>query len=227
MTGMDVNGNEILSLFSIYSYWIVFFGVMLDNAGLPIPGELFLLLAGALTGIGKMDFTTSVLVAVTGAVIGDSFAYYIGRWGGKRLINLYLNCSLCTCDCTNKLESLFKKFGNISIPLARFVMGVRVVSSPVAGALRMAYLKFLLLDLLGAAIWSLVYLAAGFILKSGILDLLPVIEKIRHRVFLVFFLLIFVYMIFKLYRRARLGKPDLRSIIHGLRASKKRDMDRL
>ena len=80
--------DQILNLFSLYSYWIIFFGILLDNAGLPIPGELFLLLAGALAGNGGMDLTTSIIVAVAGAVSGDSLAYLVGRLGGRRLIDL-------------------------------------------------------------------------------------------------------------------------------------------
>lgn len=62
---MNVSGNpnDILSLFYSYGYLIIFFGVMLDNVGLPIPGELFLLLAGALAATG-MDMAQSLLAAV-------------------------------------------------------------------------------------------------------------------------------------------------------------------
>lgn len=224
---MSDNPNDILALFHSYGYLIIFFGVMLDNAGLPIPGELFLLMAGALAATGT-DLAPSLLVAVAGAVIGDSLAYLIGRWGGRKLIDTYINCTLCTCKCADRAESFFKRFGYVTIPMARFVFGVRTLSAPLTGALRFGYMKFLALDLVGAALWAAVFLLLGFAFKDGILDLLPVFERIRYG-FVVFVLSAIVAIVgFKLIRRRILGKPDLNGAIQRLRSilrSKNKQLD--
>lgn len=210
------NPIDILSLFHSYGYLIIFFGIMLDNAGLPVPGELFLLLAGSLAASG-MDLAPSLLTAVAGAVIGDSLAYLIGRWGGRRLIDTYINCTLCTCNCADKAESFFKRFGYVTIPMARFVFGVRTLSAPLTGALRVGYIKFLALDLVGAALWAATFLLLGFIFRETILDLLPFFEKIRYG-FVVFVLsAIAAIVVFKLIRRRISGKPDLSGTIQRLR----------
>jgi len=209
------NPGDILSLFNSYGYLIIFFGVMLDNAGLPVPGELFLLLAGALAATG-MDLAPSLLVAVAGAVIGDSLAYLIGRWGGRRLIDTYINCTLCTCNYTDRAESFFKRFGHITIPMARFVFGVRTLSAPLTGALRFGYMRFLALDLVGAALWAAAFLLLGFTFKEGILDLLPVFERIRNGLVVLVLSTIAAIVVFKLIRRRIIGRPDFNGTVKRL-----------
>lgn len=213
---MGENPIDILSLFHSYGFLIIFFGIMLDNAGLPIPGELFLLLAGSLAASG-MDLAPSLIAAVAGAVIGDSLAYLIGRWGGRKLIDTYINCTLCTCNCADRAESFFKRFGYVTIPMARFVFGVRILSAPLTGALRVGYTKFLALDLVGAALWAATFLLLGFIFKKAILDLIPVFEKIRYGLVVFVLSAIAAIVVFKLIRRRILGKPDLNGTIQRLR----------
>lgn len=215
---MNVSGNpnDIISLFYSYGYLIIFFGVMLDNVGLPIPGELFLLLAGALAATG-MDMAQSLLAAVAGAIIGDSLAYLIGRWGGRKLIDTYVNCTLCTCTCAARAESFFKRFGYVTIPMARFVVGVRILSAPLTGALRVGYMKFLALDLAGAVLWAAIFLFIGFIFKETILDLMPVLERIRYGFIALVLAAIAAVVVFKIVRRRIRGKPDLNGTIQRLR----------
>jgi len=212
--------DHILNLFSLYSYWIIFFGILLDNAGLPIPGELFLLLAGAFAGAGGMDLSTSILVAIAGAVTGDSLAYFIGRLGGRRLIDLYINCTLCTCNCADRAEAFFKRFGYITIPMARFVVGVRTLSSPLAGALRIGYIRFLTLDFIGSAAWTIIFIFLGYIFRDSILDLIPLLERVKNGFFIFFLFLIAIFITIKLIRRRVIGRPDFQKLIQSLRFKK-------
>lgn len=219
---MTTTGSEILTLFSIYSYWILFFGVMLENAGLPIPGELLLLLAGALIGAGKMAFVAAAASTVAGALAGDSLAYYIGRKGGKKLLELYCGYTISTCSCTDRAESFFSRFGVFTIPLARFIIGVRLFSAPFAGAVRIAYPRFLILDAIGAALWANTFLALGLVFKNGILDFLPVFEKFRYGLGVVFLAAVAVFAGFKLFRRIAVGGPDAVKVLRKLRSIAKR-----
>lgn len=214
--------DHILNLFSLYSYWIIFFGMLLDNAGLPVPGELFLLLAGALAGNGGMDLTASILTAIAGAVTGDSLAYLVGRLGGRRLIDMYINCTLCTCNCADRAETFFKRFGHITIPIARFVVGVRTLSSPMAGALRIGYMRFLALDAIGAVAWSATFVFSGFFFRDNILDLLPLLESVKNGVIIFFAFVIAAFIAVKLVRRRVIGKPDFYKIIRKLRLGKQK-----
>lgn len=212
--------DHIINLFSLYSYWIIFFGLLLDNAGLPIPGELFLLLSGAFAGAGEMDLTTSILVAMAGAVTGDNLAYFMGRLGGRRLIDLYINCTFCTCNCADRAETFFKRFGYIAIPMAKFVVGVRTLSSPIAGALRFGYVRFLTLDIIGAAAWTVIFIFLGYIFRDSILDLIPLLERVKNGFTIFFLFLLAIFIAIKLIRRRVIGRPDFHKLIQSLRFKK-------
>src|SRR5207248_9188648 len=70
----------------VYGYWVIFFGVMLENAGVPVPGETVLLFAGFLAFHGQLRLNRAILTAIAGATIGDSLGYAVGHVGGTALV---------------------------------------------------------------------------------------------------------------------------------------------
>src|SRR5436305_15340795 len=69
-------------IFAAYGYWVLFFGIMLENAGIPLPGETALLAAAFLAspaGGGHMNIGWVIVAAFAGAVIGDNIGYWVGR----------------------------------------------------------------------------------------------------------------------------------------------------
>src|ERR1700716_1543696 len=69
-----------------YGYWAVFFGVMLENAGVPVPGETILLIAGYFASTGKFHLGLVMLIAASGAVIGDNIGFAIGHHFGRGVL---------------------------------------------------------------------------------------------------------------------------------------------
>ena len=65
-----------------YGYWAIFFGIMLENMGLPVPGETVTLVGGFLAGSDELVYRWALLSAIAGAVVGDSMGYWIGFYGG-------------------------------------------------------------------------------------------------------------------------------------------------
>jgi membrane protein DedA with SNARE-associated domain len=94
-----MNFESVLSLFIQYGYWIVFAGILLDNAGLPLPGELLLLTFGALARTGHVDPVLGMVVAVVAAMSGDSVGYWLGRLGGEHLLQTYCRLTLGSGKC--------------------------------------------------------------------------------------------------------------------------------
>ena len=76
--------------FARYGYWVVFFGVMLENIGVPIPGETVLLFAGFLAYQGKIHILPAILIAIAGATTGASLGFLLGRYGGSSVVNRFL-----------------------------------------------------------------------------------------------------------------------------------------
>ena len=163
--------NDIFPVFYVYGYWVVFFGLMANGAGLPVPGEIYLVLGGAAAGSGKLDFITAILVSVAGAVIGDSIAFYIGRLGGRRLLDLYCKYTLSTAKCSEMITSFYKRFGVGAIPLTRYIPGIRLLMAPMAGVSRITFSRFFILDVIGATSWIVIYLLIGYAFQGIIIDI--------------------------------------------------------
>src|SRR5436309_15702079 len=75
----------LTDLFARYGYAVVFFGVFLENAGLPVPGETALLAGAALARFGRLSLLWVVATAIAGATLGDNLGFLIGRRGGRAL----------------------------------------------------------------------------------------------------------------------------------------------
>lgn len=154
--------DQLLSLFVQFGYGIVFVAILLDNAGLPIPGELLLVLFGALARNGELDLAGGLAVAAVAAVGGDSIGYWLGRLSGDRMLRAYCRLTLGSGACVRRAVAYYHHYGKATAIFGRFVMGVRAFLPPLAGSAGMPYRWFLLFDGLGALLWSGLFLGAGY-----------------------------------------------------------------
>ena len=76
----------MLDLYAEYGYAVIFVPVFLETAGLPLPGETSLLLAGVASSTGRIDVFWAIVVGATAAILGDNVGYAIGRFGGRPLV---------------------------------------------------------------------------------------------------------------------------------------------
>jgi membrane protein DedA with SNARE-associated domain len=146
---VTVPAEALMGLFVAYGYWIVFTAILLDNAGLPIPGELLLVAFGIAARSGHLDLAIGLAVAAAAALAGDSVGYWIGRLGRARLGR----------------APRFRP-GLASVVFGRFVIGARVLLAPLAGASRMPFARFLVVDAAGCLVWSSAFIVIGY--ASGV-----------------------------------------------------------
>lgn len=154
--------EALLGLFVQYGYGILFAAILLDNAGLPIPGELLLLMLGALGRTGDLSLGLGLLVASAAAVSGDSIGYWLGRLTGDRILRTYCRVTLASGACVRRAVGHYATYGNATVIVGRFVMGVRAFLSPLAGSAGMPFGRFLVFDILGATLWSSLFVAIGY-----------------------------------------------------------------
>jgi membrane protein DedA with SNARE-associated domain len=154
--------TTLLSYFQQYGYWVVFFGVMLENAGVPIPGETILLAAGFSAALGHFHLGIVMAVACTGAVLGDNAGYFIGRKLGRATLLRYGRYGGLTPKRLAMFESFFERHGDKTILVARFITGLRVFAALLAGAAHMRWPRFALYNFLGAVLWSIAITLAGY-----------------------------------------------------------------
>lgn len=150
-----------------YGYWAVAGALLLENAGLPVPGETVLLLASFLAYSERdLQLGWIVVVATVAATVGDNLGYAIGQYGGRRLLERYRRSFVVSDAGVERGEALFARYGAVTILFARFVFGMRVIAGPLAGALRMPWKKFAVFNFLGAAVWVWVIAGVGYLFGS-------------------------------------------------------------
>jgi membrane protein DedA with SNARE-associated domain len=156
-----------------YGYWAVFFGVMLENAGLPVPGETILLVAGYFASTGVFRVPLVMLVAATGAVVGDNIGFAIGHHYGRPFLVKVGRFLFLTPKRIEHMENYFKKHGNKTILVARFITGLRVFAALLAGASKMPWPVFAVYNVAGAVLWSVVITTLGYLFGQS----LPLLVK--------------------------------------------------
>ena len=151
---------ELLSLETLqqwlqsWGYGVIFAAMLLENAGLPLPGETVTLLGGYAAGSGELHGLGVLAAAASGAILGDNIGYWVGRRAGWDLI---LRVGRVLGQSPEQLEQLretFQRHAGKSVLLGRFVAVLRVVAGPMAGAVHMPYRRFLLCNTTGALLWA-------------------------------------------------------------------------
>jgi len=142
------------ALLKQWGYGLVFAAMLLENAGLPLPGETITLLGGYAAGSGELNGLGVVGAAFAGAVLGDNIGYWVGRRLGWSFM---LRVGQLLRQSPEQLETLrasFLRHAGKSVFLGRFVAVLRVLAGPMAGAVGMPYRQFLICNAAGALLWS-------------------------------------------------------------------------
>ncbi|HTG01311.1 MAG TPA: VTT domain-containing protein [Nitrospirota bacterium] len=149
-----------------HGYMLLFFWVLAETIGLPIPSVPLLIAVGALAGLGKMNLFFCIGLGVCAALSSDLFWYFMGRGHGGQLLSLLCRISLEPDSCVRHTENIFSRYGARSLLVAKFVPGLSAVSTPLAGMIRMPMPHFLLFDCMGAIFWVSSYTAVGYLLSK-------------------------------------------------------------
>jgi membrane protein DedA with SNARE-associated domain len=147
-----------------YGYWAVAFTLLLENMGIPLPGETILLIASFMA-YSEQDLKLSwiVVFATIACTVGDNLGYALGFRGGRALLDRYQSFFRIRPLTIRRGEQLFERYGAVTVFFARFVFGMRIVAGPLAGVLRMPWRKFLVFNFLGAAVWVTIISGAGYL----------------------------------------------------------------
>jgi len=136
-----------------YGYAAVAFGILLEDFGLPAPGET-LLIAGAIAASqGDVNIWLLLFFAWLGGVVGDNIGFLIGHSGGHRLMVRYGGRIGITDAKLRQVAGFFARYGGAVVVFARFVVVLRQFNGIVAGTLEMPWWRFVTLNAIGAALW--------------------------------------------------------------------------
>ncbi len=150
----EPNLQDLEALLGRWGYLVIFAAMLLENAGLPLPGETVTLLGGYAAGSGQLSLLGVMAAAASGAVLGDNIGYWVGRRLGWTLLLRVGRLLRQQPDQMELWRERFLRHAGLSVFLGRFVAVLRVLAGPMAGAVAMPYRRFLLCNLAGAVLWA-------------------------------------------------------------------------
>ena len=156
--------DNIQAIARQYGYWSVFMGIALENTGIPLPGETITIVGGFLAGSGELNYWWVLASAIAGAVLGDNFGYWIGRYGGWKLLVKVGRIFQIQEHQLESAKERYSKNATQAVFFGRFVTLLRIFAGPLAGIAQMPYGKFLLCNFGGATVWAATTVSLAFFL---------------------------------------------------------------
>lgn len=161
-----------------WGYWAILLGLLAEDAGLPLPGETILIFSAFLSyKHHQLSMLWIVVVGILAATAGDNIGYWIGRKGGRKLVDAHRRLFRIKDETLHDGEELLKRRGDLTIFFARFIWGMRMIAGPLAGVLKMHWPRFALFNFLGACVWVGVVAGVGYAFGSKFDSLLSFFKK--------------------------------------------------
>lgn len=154
--------DNVQQLARVYGYWAIFLGVLLENLGIPIPGETVTLVGGFLAGNQELNYWLVLGDAIAGATIGGICGYWIGRAGGWPLLVRVGSLLRISEARLLHIKKQFSENAAKAVFFGRFFALLRIFAAPVAGIAEMSFGKFFVFNLMGASVWASVMVTLAF-----------------------------------------------------------------
>jgi membrane protein DedA with SNARE-associated domain len=135
--------------------------LLLENIGLPVPGETMLIAASLSAATGQLNIVLVGVIAVLASTAGSAIGYAIGEFGGRPLAERYGKYVFLTPERLDKTHEFFNRRGALVVLLGRFVEGVRQAVGVIAGISEMTFPRFLIFTLIGSALWVTTWATVG------------------------------------------------------------------
>jgi membrane protein DedA with SNARE-associated domain len=201
--------NSLAGPLGHYGLWAIALLVLLEDFGIPVPGETVLIAGAIYAGSGRLNVVAVGLVGFAAAVAGDNIGYAIGRFGGRAVVERWGKYVFITPERLDKAEVFFNKHGGKIITIARFVEGLRQANGLIAGIIEMHWLKFVAYNALGAALWVATWVSVGYFAGQHITTIYHDISSysLYAAIAAVVLLAIWVFLRVRRHRRAKATPP--------------------
>jgi membrane protein DedA with SNARE-associated domain len=179
--------------------------VLIEDFGIPVPGETILILGAVYAGTGRLNVVLVGLLGFLGAVIGDNIGFAIGHFGGRRLVERYGKYIFLTRERIDRATGFFERHGGWIIVVARFIEGLRQANGIIAGITGIHWAKFLAFNAIGAALWVGVWVTVGYTSGSHIDSIYHAITRYSTYVLIALGVLVVAFIGRHVWRRRRRG----------------------
>ncbi len=161
--------ETVSHVLSTYGYAAIFFIVMFESSGIPLPGETILITGAVLASTGKqLDIRLVILAAACAAIIGDNLGFWVGRAYGEKILVRY--GPLIGIDARKQTlgQYLFRRYGGAIVFFGRFVALLRTYAALLAGVNGLSPMTFFAYNAAGGIVWASVFGVGGYLLGEGI-----------------------------------------------------------
>lgn len=174
---------EHVALIQDWGYWLMFGAAIIE-------GETFLILGGIAAAAEMLNLKTIILLSTLGALIHDSFFFYLGRFSGPKLLNRKPNWQ----PKVKRVVILLEKYDIWLIMAFRFAYGLRAIIPFALGISKISNTKFFIFEVLGAAIWVILFVLGGYYFGNMLEIILAKISLLsfikEYWIFLLFVILV-------------------------------------
>jgi membrane protein DedA with SNARE-associated domain len=214
--------DEMTGLLTQHGLVLVFFNVLLTQAGVPVPAVPILIVAGAFVAEGQIGPASLILVAVVASLIGDTLWYFAGRRYGYRILRTLCRVSIEPDSCVKQTETIFERWGAPSLMVAKYIPGFSTIAPPLAGTLRLGLALFLAYSAVAALLWAGLPVALGAIFHGEVERALGWLESMGTGAVtaLAAVVLLYVavkvvqrYMLIRFLRMVRISVDELRDLM--------------
>jgi membrane protein DedA with SNARE-associated domain/rhodanese-related sulfurtransferase len=193
--------HKFVSVFAEFGVLVVAANVLLDQIGLPVPAMPTLILAGAIAANSTLSAIDLFLSGVAACLVANAGWYLAGRRYGSGVMKLLCRISINPDSCVSETQLRFERWGSSALVVAKFIPGLSILASPLAGATGMNWIRFGLYSALGATVWVGTGLGAGMLLRPQIEELLPGLQRVGSAAVVLLVTALVAYIAYKWYRR--------------------------
>ncbi|MCV7174187.1 DedA family protein [Mycolicibacterium sphagni] len=193
--------HSIAPILDRYGYLAVVGIVGVEGFGIPAPGQTILIVGGVYAASGQLSLSAVIACGILAAVVGDNIGYAIGHFGGRPLVLRYGRYVFLTEGRLQHVEEFFRRHGNIVVPVARFIDGLRQFNGVVAALAGMPWWRFFTYNVIGAVVWVILWVLVGNFAGNRVAAVYDVVERYQNYLLIGLGFALAVWMVWWIVRR--------------------------
>src|SRR5213594_1596968 len=196
--------NETLEFLVRHGVAVLFAAVFVEQLGVPLPAAPWLLAGGALAATGKINWFVALGAATVGSVLADLIWFYLGRYGGQRMLNLLCRISLEPDSCVRRTQDIFTRYGMRGVVVAKFIPGLSTLAPPLAGSSGVSAPRFLFFDGAGSLLYGGFFILVGVLFSHQLEQVIDALASLGGSALALVGGLVGLYIAYKYFQRHRL-----------------------
>lgn len=206
---LDKHLGELVKEYGTWTY-LVLFVIVFCETGLVVtpilPGDSLLFAAGAIAALGSLNPHLLVVLLTIAAVLGDAVNYQIGRYIGPAVFKKE-DSRFFKRAHLEKTHAFYERYGGKTIIIARFVPIVRTFAPFIAGVGQMSYKQFALYNVIGAVLWVVIGVYAGYLFGQ--------MEIVKENFSLIIIAIVFISLLPAAFEYWRARREKKRGVVKG------------